>query len=332
MKNIKLFIYLAIVWVFSNSAVLATVTAGSPSNLIKKIATASSFTATNQSSAQNASQIQATTSKVINPKEIKKTVQEDAKKFGLLINEAALSNLTGEESDDAQLVLINGEENIFEGSNDLKPNIDTIVYDTGLMTLTKEGGHYNDDTSNTIFSTEAGAQQARIKVYVDFKRKVLFGEIESRITLTGASQMINTKIGGAKAIVSLPIDGELTHTVVSSTGGMLSNINEPYAWLEKHTTTSLIRADGSLAPYYDNSERLDMQKNVSHGTGGDGNVYVGARFITEGEGTLGQSTASFEASHAAANASATDFVDDKVVRYSATATPTATSYNGELPK
>ena len=288
MKNIKLFIYLAIVWVFSNSAVLATVTAGSPSNLIKKIATASSFTATNQSSAQNASQIQATTS--------------------------------------------NGEENIFEGSNELKPNIDTIVYDTGLMTLTKEGGHYNDDTSNTIFSTEAGAQQARIKVYVDFKRKVLFGEIESRITLTGASQMINTKIGGAKAIVSLPIDGELTHTVISSTGGMLSNINEPYAWLEKHTTTSLIRADGSLAPYYDNSERLDMQKNVSHGTGGDGNVYVGARFITEGEGTLGQSTASFEASHAAANASATDFVDDKVVRYSATASPTATSYNGELPK
>jgi hypothetical protein len=148
------------------------------------------------------------------------------------------------------------------------------VFDTGLMTLAKEGGHYNNDNTNTIFDTSAGAQQARIKVYVDFKRKVLFGEIESRVTLSGASQMINTKNGGAKAIVSLPVDGELTHTVVSSTGKILLNSSEPYAWLDKHATTSLVRADGSLAPYYDSSERADMLKNVSHGTGGDGNVFV----------------------------------------------------------
>ena len=100
--------------------------------------------------------------------------------------------------------------------------------------------------------------------------------------------MINTKNGGAKAIVSLPVDGELTHTVVSSTGKILLNSSEPYAWLDKHATTSLVRADGSLAPYYDSSERADMLKNVSHGTGGDGNVYIGARFTTSGSGTPGQ--------------------------------------------
>ena len=143
--------------------------------------------------------------------------------------------------------------------------------------------------------------------------------------------MINTKNGGAKAIVSLPVDGELTHTVVSSTGKILLNSSEPYAWLDKHATTSLVRADGSLAPYYDSSERADMLKNVSHGTGGDGNVYVGARFVTAGNGTAGQSTASFEATHAAVGSSASQFAAG-VVRYSATATTKASKYTEELPK
>ena len=218
MKNMKIFTSSILILFLSNVSVLSDITASTPTNIIQKIATASSFTSTTQSTAQNAIQIEQTTNNVISAKEIKKTVQEDAKKFGLLINEAALSNLTGEESNETQLVAINAQENVLSGSTELKPNLDTIVYDTGLMTLAKEGGHYNNDNTNTIFDTSAGAQQARIKVYVDFKRKVLFGEIESRVTLSGASQMINTKIGGAKAIVSLPIDGELTHTDVKRTG------------------------------------------------------------------------------------------------------------------
>ena len=331
MKNMKIFTSSLLILFLSNVSVLSDITSSAPTNIIQKIATASSFTSTAQSTAQNVSQIQQTTNNVISVKEIKKTVQQDAKKFGLLINEAALSNLTGEESNDTQLVAINAQENILSESTELKPNLDTIVYDTGLMTLAKEGGHYNNDNTNTIFDTSAGAQQARIKVYVDFKRKVLFGEIESRVTLSGASQMINTKNGGAKAIVSLPVDGELTHTVVSSTGKILLNSSEPYAWLDKHATTSLVRADGSLAPYYDSSERADMLKNVSHGTGGDGNVYVGARFVTAGNGTAGQSTASFEATHAAVGSTATQFAAG-VVRYSATATTKASKYTGELPK
>jgi len=331
MKNMKIFTSSLLILFLSNVSVLSDITASAPTNIIQKIATASSFTSTAQSTAQNASQIQQTTNNVISAKEIKKTVQQDAKKFGLLINEAALSNLTGEESNETQLVAINAQENVLSGSTELKPNLDTIVYDTGLMTLAKEGGHYNNDNTNTIFDTSAGAQQARIKVYVDFKRKVLFGEIESRVTLSGASQMINTKNGGAKAIVSLPVDGELTHTVVSSTGKILLNSSEPYAWLNKHATTSLVRADGSLAPYYDSSERADMLKNVSHGTGGDGNVYVGARFVTAGNGTAGQSTASFEATHAAVGSSASQFAAG-VVRYSATATTKASKYTEELPK
>jgi hypothetical protein len=76
-----------------------------------------------------------------------------------------------------------------------------------------------------------------------------------------------------------------------------------------------------------------FQKEYSHGTDGKDNVLIGARFKTPGEGTFGTSTASFEASHGsgAAGTSGADYIgttegnDRKVVRYSATATTTATN-------
>jgi len=329
MKNIKSLLCVVILFSSVGVSVLAEITASTKTNLIQKIASATSFTSTNQSSAQNANAIQNTTSSAIDGKQLRKTVQQDAKAFGLLVNEAALARVSGEASQNTQLVRIGGAKNLYEGKKDLEPTLDTIVYDTGLVNLTKEGGNYNDDSSNTIFATTAGAQQGRIKVYVDFKRKVLWGDVESRITLTGESQMTNTYVGASSAITSLPVDKELIHTIDDGTNQPLALSSEPYAWLNKHATTSLIKADGSLAPYYDESERLDMQKNVSHGTGGDNNVLVGARFTTTGSGTPGQSTVSFEASHAAANASATDFVDDKVVRYSSTVETTATKFKPE---
>ena len=329
MKNIKSLLCVVILFSSVGVSVLAEITASAKTNLIQKIASATSFTSTNQSSAQNANAIQNTTSSAIDGKQLRKTVQQDAKAFGLLVNEAALARVSGEASQNTQLVRIGGAKNLYEGKKDLEPTLDTIVYDTGLVNLTKEGGNYNDDSSNTIFATTAGAQQGRIKVYVDFKRKVLWGDVESRITLTGESQMTNTYVGGANEITSLPVDKELIHTIDDGTNQPLAINSEPYAWENKHATTSLVKADGSLATYEYPSDKPAMLKNVSHGTGGDNNVLVGARFTTTGSGTPGQSTVSFEASHAAANASATDFVDDKVVRYSSTVETTATKFKPE---
>jgi len=191
MKNIKSLLCVVILFSSVGVSVLAEITASTKTNLIQKIASATSFTSTNQSSAQNANVIQNTTSSAIDGKQLRKTVQQDAKAFGLLVNEAALARVSGEASQNTQLVRIGGAKNLYEGKKDLEPTLDTIVYDTGLVNLTKEGGNYNDDSSNTIFARTAGAQQGRIKVYVDFKRKVLWGDVESRITLTGESQMTN---------------------------------------------------------------------------------------------------------------------------------------------
>ena len=78
----------------------------------------------------------------------------------------------------------------------------------------------------------------------------------------------------------------------------------------------------------------DMVKSVSHGSGGDKNVIVQARFLTAGSGTLGKSVASFEASKAAScgsscSTSEQNTFKDSVVRYSATVETTATKYTGE---
>ena len=347
MKNVKILFYTLIVLIFNSSSVFAEITAGTPTNLIQKIASATSFTSTSQSSLQNANVIQNTTSTVINGKELRKTVEQDAKAFGLLVNEAALARESGITSTNTQLVQIGGPKNLYEGREDLEPTLDTIVYDTGLMTLTKEGGHYNDDSSNTIFDATSGAQQARIKVYVDFKRKVLWGDVESRITLTGASQMTNTYTGSSAAITSLPVDKELLHTVSSTTGlpldrtidPSLNGNAEPYPYLKNNNNflNSLLDANGNIASYdpaYAADDLADMVKNVAHGTGGDKNVLVQARFLTTGSGTPGKSVASFEASNAAScgsscSTSEQNTFKDSVVRYSTTVETTAKKYKEE---
>ena len=347
MKLIKNLFNLIIILSLSCTAVFAEITASAPTNIIQKIASATSFTSTSQSSAQNTNVIQNTTSSVINGKELRKTVQQDAKTFGLLVNEAALARESGITSTNKQLVKIGGAKNLYEGREDLEPTLDTIVYDTGLMTLTKECGHYNDDSSNTIFDTTSGAQQARVKVYVDFKRKVLWGDVESRITLSGASQMTNTYTGSSAAITSLPVDKELLHTVSSTTGlpldrtadPSLNGNAEPYPYLKNNNDflNSLLDANGSIASYdpaYAADDMADMVKNVAHGTGGDKNVLVQARFLTTGSGTPGKSVASFEASNAASCGSSCNNTEkntfkDSVVRYSATVETTAKKYKAE---
>ena len=336
MKNLR-YIFLVIFFLFfKTSFAFSELTASAPTNIIQSIASATSFSSINENTAESADQVQNATSEAINTEEVLETVQQEAETFGQQNDEEALAAFSG--SGDTQLIVIGGEENQYAGKDDLEPNLDTIVYDTGMMTLTKEGGNYNNDNTNTIFDATQGAQQARIKVYVDFKRNVLFGEIESTVTLHNGSGMTTLAKGGSSDLgdANFPIDRELTKTLVTSTGKIgVGATDDPFPWFDesgsgtngKHSITSFIREDGQPAEFWDNSERLAMQNNVSHASGGTGNVLIEARFKTA-TGLLGTSTASFEASHAAHNASAADFIDG-VVRYSATVETIATNYTGD---
>ena len=347
MRNSKFLTYIIIFLTWISSSVQAGVTPSTQTNIITQIASATSFSSTTQNNAQNISQAQSTTSSVINGTQLRKEVKEEAKALGLQINQAALDRESGTTSSEKQMVKIGGAKNIYEGREDLKPTLNTIVYDTGLINLTKEGGNYNSDGGTAIFDSTSGAQQARIKVYLDFDNYIFWGEVESKITLTGETQMTNTYQGSSAAIVSLPVDKELVHTVSGTTGSPLdrtgnpslnSNV-EPFAYLKNNDDflNSLLDTNGDIAAYdpaYAADDLADMVKNVAHGTNGDGNVLVQARFLTAGSGTPGKSVASFEASKAASCGSSCDTSEqntfkDSVVRYSATVETTATKFKPE---
>jgi hypothetical protein len=360
MKTLK-YLISVIIFLFANTAfVFSDITASVPTNLIATIAAASSFSTINENTAESSELIQNITSEAIDTEQVLEAVQEGAEIFGQQNDDEALAAFASE--DTATLTVIGGEENVFASRRDLEPNLDTIVYDTGVMILTNEAEsgsdiatNYNDDSSNRIFDDTLGAQTARIIIYVDFKRNVLFGEIESTVTLQGESGMTTLAKGGAADISNLdfgePIDKELTKTLDTTTGGLMPDADAPYAYYDtggegdatgeggKHSITSIVREDGTPASFDfgfdDEGERKAFQKEYSHdsATGGKGNVLIGARFKTPGGGTFGTSTASFEASHGsgAAGTSAADYIgttegnDRKVVRYSATATTTATN-------
>ena len=351
MRTLKIFLS-SLIFMFSNIGLaFSDITASVPTNLIQSIATSSSFTSLEQISPEAASEIQNTTSSIVDGDALIEEIQESAESFGEMLNEV------GEESTN-KFVVLGGKKNEFEDKRDLEPTLGTIIYDTGLITLDREGGHYDIDNldpsgnSKTIFS---GTQQARVKVYVDFNRKVLFGSVESRISLADGSKMTNTYNGGSTKISDevLPVDKELVHTVSSTTGLTLDpdgavGINgdgEPFPY-DKNTgqfLNSLLDENGDIAPYElggaADDDLQDMVKSVSHGTGGDKNVIVQARFLTSGsDGTPGKSVASFEAYNGVpcsgicnTAAEKTNFKDG-IERYSKTVTTTATKYTGELPQ
>ena len=351
MRTLKIFFYSFIFMFFNIGLVFSDITASVPTNLIQSIATSSSFTSLEQISPEAASEIQNTTSSIVDGDALIEEIQESAESFGEMLNEV------GEESTN-KFVVLGGKKNEFEDKRDLEPTLGTIIYDTGLITLDREGGHYdidNEDPSNNPKTIFSGTQQARVKVYVDFNRKVLFGSVESRISLADGSKMTNTYNGASTNIsdLDLPVDKELVHTVSSTTGLTLDpdgavGINgdgEPFPY-DKNTgqfLNSLLDENGDIAPYElggaADDDLQDMVKSVSHGTGGDKNVIVQARFLTAGsDGTPGKSVASFEAYNGVpcsgvcnTAAEKTNFKDG-IERYSKTVTTTATKYTGELPQ
>ena len=360
MKTIKI-LFSSIIFMFFNiGLVFSDITASAPTNLISSIATATSFTSLEQISPEAASEIQNTTSSIIDGDALQDEVQQGAEEFG--------ANIAATGATNEKFVTIGGEKNEYDERDDLEPTLGTIIYDTGLITLDREAGHYDTDNldpsgnSKTIF---AGTQQARIKVYVDFNRQVLFGSVESRISLSDGSQMTNTYNGKSTTISenTLPVDKELVHTVSSSTGLTLaltdggpscadggtcpsvSNDLEPFPY-DKNTgefLNSLLTENGEQAPYelggFPDDDLQDMVKSVSHGSGGDKNVIVQARFLTAGpDAATGTSVASFEAyngvpcaSNPCSSAEIAAF-ENGIERYSKTVTTTATKYTEELPQ
>jgi hypothetical protein len=268
--------------------------------------------------------------------------------------------LAGDADDEQVLMVLSTNplaENPYDKRKDLEPTLGTYIYDSGMMTLTRnlnEGANtkYNENT-DTIFETGDGVvQQARVTVYIDFKRQVLWGDLETKITLAGKPQASNTLVGSSAPITSGPLNMQL-NAIYEQDGTRRPDTATPSGYITlpiKHEINSLVLAGGTAAPflndedegYYADDDQADMRIYISHNTTdgpidprsadtANGGVLAGARIILGNDASTGELTAALEA--ATGRVSIDDLSDNDfvktIIRYDQTVNVEAKIFEGD---
>ena len=176
------------------------------SQIAKSLGHSSSNTANQQSN-------NTTTSSIIDTVNLKADIQADAAKFGLTVDTAAADILSGISSTDSKSVsaaLTSLTDNLTQLDDDYvsTPDQNTIVYSMAWTDLEKvtsyDGKTYS--SNNNVFSA-SGTQQTRGKVYVNFKKKEIWADIDVKLTRAeGATSTLQTNYNsGTAGFTSVPI-------------------------------------------------------------------------------------------------------------------------------
>ena len=291
MKKNKFIIFLLIFFLGFNLNLQAEITVATPSLILTQLATSTSFSSDVPLDQASIDTINETTATVVNQEEMKIEVEADAVKLGEKIDQAEKDVLAGEDVDNEKLLMVlNSAKDDLTSRIDLEPTLGTYIYDSGPMVLTQNtSSNYNQSTDNTnMFDQTDGAQQARIVVYIDFKRQVQWGDVTSTVKFAArdvddynSTSFTNTKIGGSSRIdaESLSLNRQL-NTIYKNDGTELT-VDESYSGVGavppiKHAINSLVLANGDHAPYSDldvngdccfkKVDRVDMQTYIGHDT------------------------------------------------------------------
>ena len=358
MKKNKFIIFLLVFFLGFNLNSQAEMTLAAPSTVLTQLATATSFSSDIPLEQVNIDTINETTANVVDPEALKTEIELDAAEFGKKIDAAASAVLAGDADDEQVLMVLSTNplaENPYDKRKDLEPTLGTYIYDSGMMTLTRnlnEGANtlYNENT-DTIFETENGVvQQARVTVYIDFKRQVLWGDLETKITLNDKEQFNKTVVGSSATVTRGPINKQLSVVYEQDTTKITDAESFSGAGVflpTKHDTTSLMLADGTAAPYTDGTaqenlfDEADMRLYISHFGGefpdtlsedeANGGVLAGARIKVGNNAATGELTASLEAATADPtdeDISNDDFVKT-IIRYDQTVNVEAQIFEGD---
>jgi hypothetical protein len=299
MKKNKFIISLLVFFLGFNLNLQAEITVATPSVILTQQATATSFSSDVPLDQASIDTINETTATVVNQEEMKIEVEADAVKLGEKIDQAEKDVLAGEDVDNEKLLMVlNSAKDDLASRIDLEPTLGTYIYDSGPMVLTQNtSSNYNQSTdASNMFDQTEGAQQARIVVYIDFKRQVQWGDVTSTVKFSATSRaasvddynstsFTNTKIGGSSRIGDdeLSLNRQL-NTIYKNDGTELT-VAESYSGVGavppiKHDINSLVLANGKHAPYLDTGvdgngnpidglavlDREDMQTYISHDT------------------------------------------------------------------
>ena len=335
MKKIFFFVNTTLIILLFKSYSFAEISIPTPSTTaLSKIANSLSHTSTNN---QNIKNINVQTSKIVNSSNLKKNIKADAEKFNLKIDSSAaeiLLSMKSSDSDSISATLSQLESNITELEDDYVPTLDqdTIVYDTGWVTLTKKTSYdsktYSSD--NQVFDASA-AQQMRGKVYVNFKKREVSADMSAKITLVhdGNGEKRYDWNSGAASFNSVPVVAESVKRLMTSEGetaaDMYNGIND--TMLASNTTlqASAYKTRQQLINIYnhDIAEPICMWSCVE--VASEHGVFHYGKFTTATSESTGLGTMILEGGHAIQGSNEAQFAAT-VERLEGSAAITGTAY------
>ena len=264
------------------------------SKIAKSLGHSSSNTANQQSN-------NLTTSSIIDTVNLKADIQADAAKFGLTVDTAAADILSGISSADSKSVsaaLTSLTDNLTQLDDDYvsTPDQNTIVYSMAWTDLEKvtsyDGKTYS--SNNNVFSA-SGTQQTRGKIYVNFKKKEIWADIDVKLTRAeGATSTLQTNYNsGTAGFTSVPIVATTNNNFkADGTNGHVNfdGINDT---MKKNATTIQDVCDGCTG--LTKAELIDnFNHKVTGGNTGDQDIFFYGKFTTATSSTSGLGTIAVE--------------------------------------
>ena len=303
MKKILFIIKTTFIILFFNSYVFAGVSTPTPTNALNIIAGSMSHSAKNN--AQTNANISSATSTLLNSSELTAGIQESAAKFGLSINTEAATILAGVDTSSSASIskaMAQLERNISGKGEDYVPTLDqdTIVYETDWFALEKVNGANSSMNSFSYASThdvfkENVDQMVKGKVYVNFKKRDMWAEMDLKLTLTqdtflaaaGVQQDVEFQSGTA-TFNELPIVAEDVARLSPDLGVTDTAFAGENNTMKK-SATELIDLQYSSG-WYGSQENMISEYNHDQSTTSYEAIYFYGKFTTASEGgtALGQ--------------------------------------------
>ena len=330
-----------IIFIIINSYSYAVVSTPTPTTTLSKIANSMSYSANNTS--QNVtSNTSSTTSKLINSSKLTAGIQKSAEKFGLTIDAdaaAIVASIDTSSVESMSKALASLEDNYAHLDDDYVQTIDqdTIIYDSDWVTLSKvTGGSLNYTSNNNVFKSGA-SQQVRAQVYVNFKKRDIFADVDTKITRavgaggnwdsTGGNEIATSWRTGTAAFTDLPIvatDDQRIGDGWGSYAAVFAGEHDKFSTMKKSTTTLQDACTHCDAGSYwtVKQNHIEEYNNNVNDTSSFGSIYFYGKFTTASEGAEGVGDFAFEGGFTADGASEQEFVES-IERYEATGTLTA---------
>ena len=297
--------------------------------------------------AQTTTTINNTTSNLLNSSELTVDIQKSAKKLGLSLDKESATILASTDSKDAKSVskaMAKVSENVTNRDDDYVPTLDqdTIVYETEWFALNKVTSGANASTMNDFdFATtndvfKAGAEQmVKGKVYVNFKKRDMWAEMDLKLTLTqatnsasaGEQQDISYKSGTATfSEVPVVADEVIRYTLNGDQWGnvMGAEVNTLKA------SSSTLRDACSNCDWWKTKSQMVSEWNHDNNSGAQDawkSVHIYGKFTTAAEGATALGQVAIEGGHHDNNSEEAAFVAS-IERHEASGAITGVAYEG----